>query len=122
MRGIIKLSILSTLMLAGMSIHATAQADQMVGGYSNASTRDKEIKHAAAVAIRQHAKREHQAVALVKVNKAEKQVVSGMNYRMCMDVRRGRHGKVYTITAVVYEPIRRPMRLTNWQEGGCKEL
>ena len=122
MKSIIKISILSTLMLVGMSIHAAAQADQMVGGYSNASIRDKEIKHAAAVAIREHAKREHHAVTLVKINKAEQQVVSGMNYRICMDVRRGRHGRVHSVTVVVYEPIRKPMRLTNWQEGGCTEL
>lgn len=122
MKAIIKISILSMLMLIGMSIHVAAQADQMVGGYADASTSNKDIKHAAAVAIREHAKSEHHSVTLVKINKAEQQVVSGMNYRLCMDVRHGKHGKVHTITAVVYEPIRKPMRLTNWQEGGCKDL
>lgn len=94
----------------------------MAGGYGDAGTKDKEIRHAAAVAVRQHAKREHQSVTLVKINKAEKQVVSGMNYRICMNVRHGRRGRVHTVTAVVYQPIRKPMRLTNWEEGGCKEL
>ncbi|MFL6373438.1 MAG: hypothetical protein ACJ73D_02110, partial [Pyrinomonadaceae bacterium] len=62
------------------------------------------------------------SVTLIKIDKAEHQVVSGTNYRICMDVRVGKHGPVHTVTAVVYEPIRKSMRLTNWEEGGCKEL
>ena len=126
MRIITKIAILSTLVLAGLSVQAAAQAQvmtpRMVGGYEDASPREKNIRAAAVAAIREHAKREHDSVILVKINKAEKQVLSGMNYRLCMDVRRGRRGRVHTVTAVVYKPIRKPMRLTNWEEGGCKDL
>ena len=114
---------LATIMLAGgMAISAAAQTPDMVGGYSDAKTSDKEIVRASKVALRDHSRKEGHSVTLVKINKAEKQVVAGMNYRLCMSVRRGRHGKVHTVTAVVYEPIRKPWRLTNWQEGGCKDL
>jgi hypothetical protein len=123
MRAIIKFTFLSTLVFAGLAIQASAQQPMMVGGYADASIKDKEIRRAAAVAIRALSKSEHHSVTLVKINKAEKQVVSGMNYRVCMDVREGgRRNRARTITAVVYEPIRKPMRLTNSQEGGCKEL
>lgn len=122
MRSIIKVTILSTFLLLGMAISAAAQADQIVGGYGEADIHSKDVRQAAAVAIRQHARREHHSVTLVRINKAEQQVVSGMNYRLCMDVRRDRHGRVHTVTAVVYQPIRKAMRLTNWEEGGCKEL
>lgn len=122
MKAVVKILFLSTLMLIGMSIHIAAQVDPVAGGYGVASTKDKKILRVADIGVRQHAKRAHHSVMLVKINKAEQQVVSGMNYRICMDVRRGRRGRVHTVTAVVYEPIRKPMRLTKWQEGGCKEL
>ncbi|MBV9242714.1 MAG: hypothetical protein JO314_11970 [Acidobacteria bacterium] len=112
----------TALLIGAMAAYASAQGDQIVGGYGDANVKDKDVRHAAAVAIRQHSRRAHHAVTLVKINKAEQQVVSGMNYRLCMSVRRGRRGRVHTVTAVVYQPIRKPMRLTNWQEGGCKEL
>jgi hypothetical protein len=121
MSRILKLTFLS-LLLAGFCIHGAAQGDPIAGGYSDAGVKAKAVRRAAAVAILQHAKREHHSVTLVKINKAEQQVVAGMNYRLCMSVRRGRRGRVHTVTAVVYEPIRKSMRLTNWEEGGCKEL
>jgi hypothetical protein len=121
MSRILKLTFL-ILLLAGSCIHAAAQGDQIAGGYGEAGVKDKAVRRAAAVAIRQQAKRERHSVTLIKINKAEQQVVAGMNYRLCMSVRRGRHGHVHTVTAVVYEPIRKSMRLTNWEEGGCKEM
>lgn len=122
MSKILKITLLGMLLLAGVSIQAAAQGDQVVGGYGEVSVKDKAVRRAAAAAVRQHGKAEHHTVTLVKINKAEQQVVAGMNYRLCMTVRHGRRGRAHTITAVVYQPIRKPMRLTNWEEGGCKDL
>ena len=116
---LVKIALISSFILAGLTVTAFAQPDQIVGGYGDASVKSKDIKQAAAVAIRAHSKRDK--VTLVRIVKAEQQVVSGMNYRVCLSVR-GSNGHTRRVTAVVYEPIRKRMRLTNWSNGGCKEL
>jgi hypothetical protein len=79
-------------------------------------------RDAAAVAIRKYsATHRRDRVTLVKILKAEQQVVAGMNYRLCMTVKNQR-GLRRTVTAVVYETPNGFMRSTSWSTGGCKEL
>jgi len=126
MRILIKFALLAMTILAGMCIQAAAQQNvvnpEMVGGYRDVSTTNVEVRRAVSSALKKQSRKEHRSLTLVKINKAERQVVSGMNYRVCMDVREGRKGRIQTVTAVVYEPIRRARQLTSWQEGGCKDL
>lgn len=108
------------LLTGVMIVNAAAQSDPIVGGYGPAGVTDRAVKQAAAVAVRDHARKEHHSVSLVRIVKAEQQVVSGMNYRLCLRVRRPHH-KAHNVTAVVYQPIRKKMRLTDWTEGGCED-
>src|ERR1043165_5102587 len=118
---VLRMLAVAMLVLGGLVKMAAAQPEPVAGGYSNAKTSDRSVRRAASVAVSTHAKRAHHAVTLVKILKAEKQVVAGMNYRMCLSVRRGRRGHVHTASVVVYEPIRKPMRLTSWEDGGCED-
>lgn len=121
-----KLSVLKTLFVAAVIFvgfaAARAQTEPMVGGYGNISTSSREARSAAAVAIRKHnAEYRRDAVTLVRVQKAEQQVVAGMNYRVCMIVK-DRQGKRRTVTAVVWQRPRRAMKATDWEAGSCKEI
>lgn len=99
-----------------------AQDDGMTGGYSDAAVDSKETKKIAKWAVSARAKRTHKSLKLVKIVKAENQVVRGLNHRICMDVQEGRK-KARRVTVVVWEDINnRPLQLTNWKTGGCQEL
>lgn len=102
--------------------HVAAQDGQTTGGYGDAAVDSKETKKIARFAVKARAKRTHKPLKLVKIVKAEIQVVRGLNHRICMDVREGRK-KARRVTVVVWEDINnRPLQLTDWKSGGCKEL
>ena len=114
-----RLVLLVTFVFGGLCAATFAQDESITGAYGDLSVKSSEARVAAAIAIRQHAKREK--VTLVRIVKAEQQVVAGMNYRICMSVR-GSNGRIRRVTAVVWQPIRKRKRLTNWSNGGCKEI
>ncbi len=109
-------------------IHAAAssvmaQTDVIVGGYSEHAVSDKDVVKAAGFAIKKESSKTGTHIKLVKVEKAETQVVAGMNYRVCMTVKVGRkHPSSKSVTAVVYKDLKGKMSLSNWKEGGCQEL
>lgn len=99
-----------------------AQQDEPVaGGYAPASRSSKEIRKAAGRAVAIRAKQSGTAITLVKIEKAEVQVVAGMNYRLCMRVREGGRG-TKTVTAVLFRSLRGGYSLSRWRAGGCREL
>ena len=100
----------------------SAQAGPITGGYSNVAVDSKETKKFAKWAVKARAKSTHKQMTLVRILKAEQQVVRGLNHRLCMDVREGKH-KARRVTAVVWEDINnRPLKLTDWKIGGCQDL
>lgn len=109
-------------------VHAAAssvmgQADTIVGGYGESSVRDKDVVKAAGFAVKKEAGKTGKRITLVKIEKAETQVVAGVNYRVCMTVRIGRKNAAEkSVTAVVYKDLKKHMSLSRWEEGGCQEL
>ena len=94
----------------------------IVGGYADVLVNSKEAKKFARWAVKARSARTHKRITLVKIITAEHQVVRGMNHRICMDVREGRH-RAHRVTAVVWEDIgNRPLKLTNWKTGECADL
>ena len=100
---------------------AAQKEGELVGGYAEISVTSKEAKSFAAYAVRAWSKHEHKKFTVVKIVKAEQQVVAGENYRVCMDVREGRQ-KTHRVTAVVYENLKDKRKLSHWKTGGCTDL
>lgn len=100
---------------------AAQKAGDIVGGYAEIAVTSKEAKSFAAYALRARSKHEHKKFTLVKIVKAEKQLVAGENYRVCMDVRQGRQ-KASRVTAVVYENLKNKRKLSHWKTGECTDL
>lgn len=98
-------------------------AENLVGGYSQASVTNETVQAAAAAAITAQAKTlpaPKEGVAtkleLVKILAAEQQVVAGMNYRLTLRVKLD--GKEKTAEAVVWWQAWRqpdPYQLTTWK-------
>ena len=100
-------------------IYATANgvaAQMMTGAYGDTSTSSKEVKRAAKFAVQQRTLRTGNTVKLVKVVKAEQQVVAGINYRLVLRVadRRGRRRRA---TVVVFQSLKNQLSLTSWKAG-----
>ena len=77
------------LSLTGLAPDSGAQDIPMPGGYRVSSTTDPEVVAAAKFAVAEAGRREGRAVTLVSIERAEKQVVAGMNYRLQLKVRSG---------------------------------
>ena len=96
-----------------------AQQDPVVGGYQEASVTDRDVMTAARYAVRKEKQRRGGAsVKLVSIERAEKQVVAGMNYRLCLRVKI--KGKIRRITTVVYKNPDQMHALTSWKPGACQ--
>jgi hypothetical protein len=56
-------------------------------------------------------------ISLISIDKAEQQVVAGMNYKVCLKVRNGK--RVRYATAVVYRDLKGKRSLSSWDWGEC---
>jgi hypothetical protein len=104
------------LMLCG----ATVCSAQMTGNYRAAAKDDAQIVRAANYAV--EARNKAQKGALLKfvaVERAEKQVVAGTNYRLCLTVKTG--GANEQATAVIYQNLQNKYELTSWKSGNCTD-
>ena len=99
---------------------AAQDSEPIVGGYGDASVTDKEVKSAAVFAVKTRSKNIKRTITLVKIRKAELQVVAGLNYRICMSVREGRTTRI--ATAVVYRDLQNRKSLSRWKNGACTDL
>ena len=89
-------------------------AEQIVGGYSNASITNAEVVAAAQFAVKAQAATSEQkiVITLVELLSARQQVVAGMNYRLRLKVKVD--GKVKEVEAVVWRKLSGEHELTSW--------
>jgi hypothetical protein len=120
--SLIKYAVLIALVF-GIYAAASRVSAQITGGYGETAIDDAQVKEAAAVAIKAKSKKTGKKITLVKIEKAEVQVVAGLNYRICMSVKTGHSKPVKSkVTAVVYRDLKNKYSLSKWESGGCKEL
>jgi hypothetical protein len=99
------------VVFGGMS-GATAQEVTMTGAYGDASITDHEVVAAARFAVRAEGRKTGAPVALLSIERAEQQVVAGINYRLHLKVKT--RGKTQAVTAVVYQNLKDKYSLTSW--------
>jgi hypothetical protein len=107
------LTVLALLMLGAGAPVLRAQQPPVAGGYGERRVNDPGVRAAAAFAVRERGRRTRRRVTLINITSAESQVVAGVNYRFVMDVREG--GEVRSVTAVVFQNLRRRLSLTSWE-------
>lgn len=99
-----------------------------VGGYKSANVDDADVKAAAELAVKAKAAELKQKLVLQTIAKAERQVVAGTNYRMCIEVyapplKDGEDGVTVWAKVVYYRaaPGAGTSKLTSWEESDCNE-
>ena len=103
------------LMLFGAAV---CSAQMMVGNYRETAKDDAQVVSAANYAVEARNKAQKGAsLEFVAVERAEKQVVAGTNYRLCLTVKTG--GANQQATAIVYQNLQNKYALKSWTSGNC---
>lgn len=113
------------LMLMSVAVYAAmgsmfelqAQEPPVAGGYQEASRTDLSVISAAKFALKEWRRRKRARVSLISIERAETQVVAGVNYRLCLRVKT--RGKIRSVRTVVYQNLQQKYSLSNWEEGAC---
>lgn len=113
-----------TIMLAVLGVFfacATTSFAQMVGGYKSAPVDDEAVVAAADFAVSDHSEKNEVSLIVVNILKAERQVVQGTNYRMCIEVKVADEDNEETqfVLAVVYQDLKRSYKLSSWKPDAC---
>ena len=107
---------------AGLSFAQTE--GPITGAYGTIDVKDPDVIAAAKYAVKKQAKKQGGKIKYMSINKAETQVVAGLNYRLCINIEvRAKGKKTYTpmfVQAVVYKDLKQKFSLTSWTEYGCR--
>ena len=104
-----------------------------VGGFKAVAVKDAAVVAAARFAVNSHAEKNDVSLEIVSIQKAERQVVQGTNYRLCVEVRvveesddeteveEDEEGADETqfIQVVVYQDLKRVYKLNAWKPDAC---
>jgi hypothetical protein len=112
----IMMSILMLSMVLCVAPPVLAQNGPVVGGYAETSSSDAEVLKAASYAVRAQGQKQGVRISLISIQRAEVQVVAGLNYRLALRVKVG--GKPRDVTAVVYRNLKRKYSLSSWDVAG----
>jgi hypothetical protein len=108
---------LALYLAIGGALASTAQ--QQTGGYQEAPKDDPAVVSAAKFAVSDQQTKQGGTVSLVSIKRAETELISGVNYRLCLKVKV--NGKSQTVTATVNKTLDDRQTLTSWEAGGCKK-
>lgn len=97
----------------------------IVGGYAPAEATAPEVVKAAKFAVKTQAKKDRAKIKLMKISRAEQQVVAGMNYNVCLLVETKEKGKKsyvpQTVQTVVYVNPQGKYELISWAIAACAD-
>lgn len=92
-------------------------AGQRAGGYKEIPSDNPEAVAAANFAVNEQGQKQGSSYSLVSIERAESQVVAGVNYRMCLKVEAG--DETQEVKVVVYRNLKKEYSLTSWTEESC---
>lgn len=109
------LSIASACVLLGMASFDVRAATPlpMPGAYQAAASIGPDESAAASAALSARARQEKVSLKLLTIERAERQVVAGLNFRLRLRVEFG--GQPRMVEAVVYRNLQGQHQLTSWQ-------
>jgi hypothetical protein len=109
------------VVLGGMVV-GLAQNRPIVGGYKTVATDDPEVIEAAEFAVSARGESEGVSLILVSIERAERQVVAGMNYRLCLKVaidNENEDGETQDVKVLVYRSLKNEYSLKSWDVAEC---
>ncbi len=102
----------------GDSAAAPVTKPIVVGGFGTASKTDAQVVAAADFAVKAQSKKMATEFEVAEIVKAERQVVQGMNYRICMLVN-VEGDEPFMVSTVIYQDLKRNYSLSSWKESEC---
>jgi hypothetical protein len=105
----------------GSVIVGLAQNRPIVGGYKEAPTDDAEVKAAAEFAVGAQGEKENITIELRSIEHAERQVVAGTNYKLCLRVGKGGDSEDTDVKVTVFRSLKKEYSLKSWDEETCSE-
>lgn len=97
----------------------------IAGGYSTAEVMDAQVIAAANFAVKAQSKKQRAKTKLVAISRAEKQIVAGTNYRLCLQVETLETDKKtavpQTVQAIVFRSLKQKYQLTSWAIAACAD-
>ena len=123
------LRVLSLLVALGVAfggvIAGLAQTRPIVGGYKAVSTDDPEVVKAAEFAVSARRESEGVSLKLVSVERAERQVVAGMNFRLCLRVALDDENEdareTQEVKVLVFRSLQKEHSLKSWDVAECDD-
>ena len=102
----------------GCTITGLGQPGKSVGGYRETSKTDETVVAAANFAVASHnEKLKGASLELTSIERAERQIVAGSNYRICLALKSNE--RLQQATAIVYLNLQNKFSLSNWANGNC---
>jgi hypothetical protein len=93
-------------------------AESAVGGYRSIDPADSGATAAAEYAFSEQASRAGTVLVLRRIVRAERQMVAGVNYLLCLEVAVA--GQPQEVRAIVFRSLPQQMSLTEWSKQGCQ--
>jgi len=113
------------IIVCALLASAVMVSAQKTGGYREIAADDEGAVGAAEFAVKAESEKKEMTYKLVSVEKAESQVVAGINYRLCLKI--GYHKQdddvdtTEFVKVVVYRSLQKEFSLTSWTEENCGE-
>lgn len=121
-RKVIRIIVPALLVMIAAS---TVILGQKLGGYKEIAKDDEGAVAAAEFAVKDQSEKKEMTFKLVSVEKAETQVVAGINYRLCLKVSHQKEGDeaetTQSVRVVVFRSLQKEYSLTSWTEEDCGE-
>lgn len=97
------------------TVETTAQSGPTIGGYRKIETADADVRAAVDFAIKEKGDK----FGLIKIKKAERQVVAGINFRVKMKIseKTGEKESKYTVTTVIYHDLSGKYSISSWEKN-----
>jgi aspartic proteinase inhibitor len=113
-------AIFAVLVVLGGLVIASGQK---TGGYREIDKADEGALAAAEFAVKDQSEKKEMTYKLVSVEKAESQVVAGINYRLCLKVGYRKQDEDADtnqfVRVVVFRSLQKEYSLTSWAEEDC---
>jgi hypothetical protein len=112
-------AVLAALALSVVFGCAVVAVAQRTGGYKEISSDDAGAEAAANFAVEERGRKQETSFTLVSIERAESQVVAGINYRLCLKVSAEGADEPQDVRTVVYRNLSKQYSLTSWEEADC---
>ena len=104
--------------ISNAAVYTLNQVAPLLGGYRSLDPDDVDARSAAEYAVSEQKSRTGTDIVLRRIVRAERQVVAGVNYRLCLEVAMA--SVPAEVEVIVYRDLQQRASLTGWSTEGCQ--